>query len=433
MKSMLISVLVAQIEFLNINVAVKIASYSKIDKRAAILLFFVQTLFYPIVFFFSKQIAPYTIFVANATLILLSPLCIFRNKQKSQCLFIASLVMGLSLITSEIIEWIINITARGLADSNIIILSVKISLLSILLLTLKKGTFTRLFRFVTHSPAHIKAILLLSVWISALQEIMLCVLPPAYQSFFWMLLIRILTVALITLICIMCPLLIRYNGTSVFYKYLSDAMDKQVQAQMLHYNTTNIINENIRIFKHDFKNLRLGLISLLHKNDLTGALALLDTDEMSQRELAQSFDTGNAILDALLCEKQVSATKVNALIRFEGSFSSNLLDSAAICIIFGNALDNAIEACTKCADDRKRVISITSGLLGGILLIKIKNPASVNVRIVNDTVETTKEDKSSHGLGLISMQSVIEKRSGCMSLSCDNGFFTVEIAIDFNR
>jgi len=274
-----------------------------------------------------------------------------------------------------------------------------------------------------------KLLLIFSVWISAFLITLFSFFYSLYTDFPGLVLTGALTAILILLMGIMFPMLIMYSLSSAHYKNLSTLMDKQVRAQVAHYEAMSKMNEDIRRFRHDYKNLHLGLIDFLKRGDTAGALNYLKADEMSLESLAGSYVTGSVIMDALLSEKQAMGTGANVSIDFDGFVPDSLISPADICVIFGNALDNALEACAKLPVEEKKTVSIQTKVSFGHLFIKIENPTGSNLKITNNNISTTKENKRSHGFGLISMQSAVEKYSGDIKLSCEYGIFCVEIVL----
>jgi len=110
----------------------------------------------------------------------------------------------------------------------------------------------------------------------------------------------------------------------------------------------------------------------------------------------------------------------------------NLLDPVDVCVIFGNALDNAIEACANHNSSETMNINIKSSFNNGFLFVKIDNPVAVDLRIVNNSIITTKDNNRFHGIGLSSIKSAVSKYNGRTILSCLNGVFSLEIDFDFN-
>lgn len=68
--------------------------------------------------------------------------------------------------------------------------------------------------------------------------------------------------------------------------------------------------------------------------------------------------------------------------------------------------------------------------MGGYLWIKIQNPVVENVEIRNNSISTTKEDKTLHGFGLYSLQQVVKKHNGELKLTCENNVFETSIELN---
>lgn len=77
-------------------------------------------------------------------------------------------------------------------------------------------------------------------------------------------------------------------------------------------------------------------------------------------------------------------------ININGLIPKDFFNPADLCIVFGNALDNAIEACLKLQNDIQKNITVTIKQKSTFLLIKITNPAGEGVYIKNNTVVSTK-------------------------------------------
>ena len=70
-----------------------------------------------------------------------------------------------------------------------------------------------------------------------------------------------------------------------------------------------------------------------------------------------------------------------------------------LCVIFSNALDNAIEACDKILDDSKdKYISVNVTYINSFCFIKIENSKINEINIKNNNFITNKKDKFMHGI-----------------------------------
>ncbi len=65
----------------------------------------------------------------------------------------------------------------------------------------------------------------------------------------------------------------------------------------------------------------------------------------------------------------------------------------------------------------------------GELTISVRNPVAEPVLIKGKTVVTTKEDRNSHGIGLMNIHSVIEKNHGTSVMECRDGWFCFSAVI----
>ena len=274
--------------------------------------------------------------------------------------------------------------------------------------------------------------LIITVWISAFSTMLFSLLLNTYADLPGFVLLGVTLAVFIILIGIMCPLLILNSIAKTHFKSLSDSMDKQIDAQVVHYEAMVKVYEELRWFKHDYHNLHLGLYSLLMQKDFEGAVSYLRSDEMSLGNISYAYETGNVVLDALLGEKQIIADGSKTKIRFEGVMPGKLISTADICIVFGNALDNAIEACAMLPNTDEKVITVKVSRSRPFLFIKITNPVISNVQINNNSIVTTKADKQAHGIGMHSIHTIAKKHSGTVSLSCEDNVFSIEIDFNFN-
>lgn len=231
-------------------------------------------------------------------------------------------------------------------------------------------------------------------------------------------------------VCIAFPVFIIVSASNSRLKLLTVSYEQQIHAQAEHYKALSDANWEVRRFRHDFKNTRIAIEKLLADGDQPQALRLLqecgDVLNAPNRNIAL-FDTGNGIADALLTDKQNRAAKHNTVIIFRGSIPQNALAPTDLCVILGNTIDNALEACEKLLPGVDRSISVTSNCSSGFLFLTIQNPTAEKVTVRDNHIATTKRDKTLHGFGLLSLQSVVSKYDGTLRLSANENCFTASI------
>lgn len=242
-----------------------------------------------------------------------------------------------------------------------------------------------------------------------------------------------LTVVLLQFcICIVLSIL-ALNAISVSrLKALTENYEQQIYAQAEHYKNLAAANLELRRFKHDFQNTRIAIEKLLADGDHAQALTLMQQCGNAMERpggLALMFDTGNGIADALLTDKQTKADACNARIVFSGAITPNYLSPTDLCVILGNTLDNAIEACEKINAATAKIIRVNCSCSNGFLFLSVCNPIGEKVVIRDNHIATTKENKTLHGFGLYSLQSVVKRYDGEVKLSSTEDAFIVEIAL----
>jgi sensor histidine kinase regulating citrate/malate metabolism len=179
---------------------------------------------------------------------------------------------------------------------------------------------------------------------------------------------------------------------------------------------------------HEESRQRLIVHDLIAEGDSEAALKYINELVRSRAELYDTVITKrNPALDMLLRRKMQEAIKsrimLNCIYEAETAIP---IDDMSLCLIFGNALDNAIEACEKLPDDEEKRIDVYVAYINNRLVIQIAN-TSPPVGIADNHCDTTKEDKLMHGHGLNNIQKIIEQYEGNFVIQYDNGMFTMSI------
>ncbi|MBD5551293.1 MAG: sensor histidine kinase [Lachnospiraceae bacterium] len=184
----------------------------------------------------------------------------------------------------------------------------------------------------------------------------------------------------------------------------------------------------IRRLKHDLSN-HLHTLSLLPEQEKDGYISqLLESPGFTQRTDYCGDMTVNAVLsikDPIIQESGISLT-LKLDIPEELPF-----EKSDICVMFANALDNAIESCLKFPKEQ-RFIELTARHQKGILALSIKNPTQNSETISSKIKEgkpsenfpsSTKSDKKHHGYGLRSIETIVQHYQGSLEINASDGVF----------
>lgn len=115
------------------------------------------------------------------------------------------------------------------------------------------------------------------------------------------------------------------------------------------------------------------------------------------------------------------------MLTYSGSFESlKKMSAPDICGLLSNAYDNAIESCTLQKDAFIRTEVNTTR---NYTVIQITNSISKKVRIQNNSMATTKDDKTTHGYGTIIMKRIAHKYGGNCTFTSTQNEFKVKIVL----
>lgn len=101
------------------------------------------------------------------------------------------------------------------------------------------------------------------------------------------------------------------------------------------------------------------------------------------------------------------------------------LDYGDIGVLYGNLLDNAIEACRK-LEQEKRFLKLDNKYVEGKLMLIIRNS---KVPDKNEALETTKRERDMHGRGISSVCKVVDAYNGVIDFEDYGEEFEVSVML----
>lgn len=152
--------------------------------------------------------------------------------------------------------------------------------------------------------------------------------------------------------------------------------------------------------------------------------------ENLRKEMAQYenyYRTGNKFVDIILKDKFAKAEEygINIEDRVE-LIDIDFIEPLDLSTVFGNLLDNAIEACRFIEEPEKRRISISSKRENNLLVISIKNN-----KVRGDIKNAPK--KVIHGYGLVNVTAAVHKYGGEIDIMEGKQEFAVNIVMPIKK
>lgn len=295
-------------------------------------------------------------------------------------------------------------------------------ILLVLVIVKKEYIYLKINNFLNFIPKGLKIIIVISLYIISFFSVDLSYIAKTeFSNQYWYYYLEFSFILSLIAFCIIYPIFISNVTSKNYYKKISEIANEQSKLQFNYYRKIIEKEQSLKEFKHNYKNQLIVLNTYLEKQDLVSAKSYLDSSFDFLNEIS-SVQTGNYILDALVSDKKQSDADID--IQIKGIITAEFIEPIDICTIFGNALDNAIEAC-KQITDKNKVIKINLQETVNTVHICISNPVNKPVKIVNNSISTTKEDKANHGFGLYSINKCVKKYNGNLNLECKDNVFSL--------
>lgn len=200
--------------------------------------------------------------------------------------------------------------------------------------------------------------------------------------------------------------------------------DKLIKNQIEEVNNVYL---TMRGWRHDYHNHMQSLKAYLEMDNIKEAREYLDNLETDLDDINLLFDTGNIGVDAILNSKISLAINNGIKVDYKATVPvKTTVSDIDLCVVLGNLIDNAVEACEKVESD-KRFIRLYIGQFKGQLYISVSNATAETVRKLDEEYITNKRGNHGHGLKRINL--VVEKYEGFINRKNEAGVFVTEIML----
>lgn len=216
-------------------------------------------------------------------------------------------------------------------------------------------------------------------------------------------------------------LLILYLVDKKIDTYQNDLIEK-------HCEEVQNMYQQVRGWRHDYKHhiqTMKAHLAMKQYEELDTYLSELDTDLTTVDTVIK---TGNVRIDAVLNSKLAVAKRKGIHVNAKAIVPKELAVSEVdLCIIIGNLLDNAMEACEKEPEEEKRFIRVYIDILKAQLYIYVANSTTNDIKKLGKKYLTTKS--AGHGFGLMRVDRVVARYNGYLNRQHEEGVFATEIML----
>ncbi|MDR0459215.1 MAG: GHKL domain-containing protein [Coriobacteriales bacterium] len=207
-----------------------------------------------------------------------------------------------------------------------------------------------------------------------------------------------------------------------------DAMASALDKQRSLYQRLTESSEQVRTMRHDMRHQLSALRGYLDAEDTAGALAYIDQLDHYTPSFAQMMITDNFSVNAVISHYLALATENDIHTDLQMVVPADLgqVSESDMSIIIGNLFENAIEASMYLPEDQ-RVIRIRSQLVKRNLTLTVDNAFDGTYKTHDGVFYSRK--RTGKGIGLSSVQTIIDRYDGSLKVELANGQFMVSAMV----
>lgn len=215
----------------------------------------------------------------------------------------------------------------------------------------------------------------------------------------------------------------------LFYALFGRAVERQIaeyQNDLItkHCDEVNHIYHTMRGWRHDYHNHIQTLLALNGDAEKSKEYLLKLNDDLTQVDTV--IKTGNVMVDAILNSKLSLIKADNISVDAKAVVPDGMgVSEIELCVIIGNLLDNAMEACEGVEEPWIRIFL---GVLKEQLYISVSNSVK-GVRRKHGKKYLSTKGLEGHGFGLMRIDHIVKKYDGYLNRQSEEGVFVTEIML----
>lgn len=195
---------------------------------------------------------------------------------------------------------------------------------------------------------------------------------------------------------------------------------QMLSQQSDHYNRILEYSEQVRIIKHDFRHHIYALINM-EKEEQTTYLHQLQKEMDSTTGL---IFCQNVSVNGLIHGYATRTKKINASLNIKLDLPDRVpIDDLSLCIVIGNLLENALEACKR-FEGPEKFISLKGRWIDDYLMLMVENSYNGQIREHNGKLLSSKK---SGGLGILSIKKVLNHPNDEFEIDYNEKTFTAMV------
>lgn len=222
----------------------------------------------------------------------------------------------------------------------------------------------------------------------------------------------------------MAALLFTYSAKTVQAEESERRLAESLALQRKNFEQIMQSVDSGRFYRHDMRHHLTTLAGMARQNNSTEILEYIEKLNENTELGTGEIYCKNPAINAVLSEYMSRGEKIGCDMEYKIYVPDELpFDLPDVCVILSNALENALNACDKC-DENKRYINLLAEFSEDCKLkIMVKNSCSHDVKIDGHGLPVVEKRTEGHGIGLRSVRKIAEAYNGFVCCTCEKGEF----------
>lgn len=201
------------------------------------------------------------------------------------------------------------------------------------------------------------------------------------------------------------------------------------RAENINLQYMNKVDRDNRAFLHDINKFIHTAANLMNNGGNQELKAIIEHLGIRIEQSRNYNYCTEPILNSILCERKFIAESkaISYCVKLGNSLQLGFIEDLDLISIVGNLLDNAIEAAEKVGKNKYVICKMYMGNEGHFLVMEFYNSYIVPFIKEKERYISTKRNPENHGIGLHTVEKLVEKYGGIMRIKAGEEEFSVKI------
>ncbi|MBQ8497901.1 MAG: GHKL domain-containing protein [Clostridia bacterium] len=209
------------------------------------------------------------------------------------------------------------------------------------------------------------------------------------------------------------------------------ALTDHLSMSKMHYAGLQTKMEAARKANHDLKHMLHLIRCYIDNDDKNGLIDFCNTLETDYLINNRVPYTGNAAVDGVIYHYMKKSDEHQIDFQYTGGIQGDYIADIDLCILLGNALDNAVAGCLTLETDRKIIMKAKSHEKN--LVLMIENTFDGDIKRNSEQKILSRKQENRVGVGLTSMKEICERYHGTLTTEWEDHTFRVYCVLTENK